>query len=170
MHRHDHERVGEEADRDRWSADQDVARQPDPARPGIDRIFGNVDAPQDPDRDRHQRREADQDPGPHDGVGYPTTGDAERAKRVREELDGEHGRKALADGKPEDQAERDESQHGQQIHDAQPRGARITPADVSIHAARLASREVERTSSRATVLTTRVTRMRTSPSSISAAG
>src|ERR1700693_418387 len=170
MHGGDEEGIREEADGDRRCANEHVAREPDPAGPPRDVVLRKVDPAEDPDRDRHHRGQADQDPRAHDRVCHPGAGNADGTERVREDLDVERRREALADGEPENQAERNECQHGECVHDGEPARACITAPNVPVHAARLTSREVERTSSRATTLTMRVTRMSTSPSSISAAG
>ena len=103
-------------------------------------------------------------------VRHPASGYADGPERVRKELGVQRRWKALADREPEDQAKRYERQQGQHVHDREPARACVPTTGVPVHAARLTSREVDRTNQSAATLTIRVTRISTSPSSISAAG
>src|SRR5260370_24449236 len=78
----DHQRIGEEAERDGWRPYQTVAREPDPAGPTTRAVFRQVDTAQPADRDCGNRREADDDPAAYERVGDAAAGDAARALRV----------------------------------------------------------------------------------------
>src|SRR5258708_23395723 len=95
---------------------------------------------------------------------------ARRQLRVEEELWMDHGGQAFRDREPQHESEWDQGEHCQRVHQTEPPPAGEPAQVVAVHAASRASREIEWTRGSATTLTTRVTRMRTSPSSTSAAG
>src|SRR5439155_3507875 len=131
---------------------------------------------EDADGNRDQGRDPDHDRGAHDGMLDAGVGDrgadwlAWRQLRVEKELRVDHRRQAFEDREPQHEDERDQRKHGQAVHRAEPCSAPESPPLVPVHAVSLASRDVDWTRIKATTLTTSVTRIRTSPSSISAAG
>src|SRR5712691_835851 len=163
---HDHERIREEAERDRWCSHQHVACEPDPTGPTTRPVLSQVEVDEHANRDRGYRGEAHDDRDAHDPVGDAATGYSARALRVDEKFQVGHGRQALGDREPQHQAERDEREHGQRVHDRQREVAAEPPPQVVSHAAARAFAEWTRR--RATTLTVSVTRMRTRPISTSA--
>src|SRR5258708_6260454 len=143
-------------------------RQPGPAGPSCVVVLGQVDAGEDADWNRHQRCDADQDAGADQRVCNTRPRNADRPLDVGEELWMQDRGKTFRCGEPENEAQRDEGQHGEDVHDADRGPAHVAAACASAHTATLLC--AERTNSRAKRLTVSVTRMRTRPSSISTAG
>src|SRR3989442_1088108 len=76
----------------------------------------------------------------------------------------------FGDGEPQHQPQRYQRQKSQHVHESQPGATHIGAPMIAVHTARLASRVDDWTRSNASMLTRNVTRIKTSPSSIRAAG
>src|SRR5260370_38228964 len=102
----DHQRIGEEAERDGWRPYQTVAREPDPAGPTTRAVFRQVDTSQHADRDCGNRREADDDRAAYYRVGDAAAWNAARALRVDEKFEVGHGGQAPAERDHSNKTER----------------------------------------------------------------